>query len=253
MTAPDSYVICTSPRSGSTLLCLLLAGTGVAGNPQSWFHTPSVARWAEALGVAREPARDERTLFADVVAAARKAGAAGSGVFGLRMQAHSLEFFQDRLATLFPERQTAAARIEAAFGTTRYIHLHRQDKVAQAVSYLMAQQSGLWHAAADGREIERSAPPAEPRYDPVAIGETVARMQGYDRMWDDWFAGQGMAPFRVDYDALSDHPRDQLRDVLAALGRDPGAAGQVAVPTMKLAGATSRDWVRRYREEIGSA
>ena len=28
----DSYVICTSPRSGSTLLCQLLAATGVAGD-----------------------------------------------------------------------------------------------------------------------------------------------------------------------------------------------------------------------------
>ena len=57
------------------------------------------------------------------------------------------------------------------------------------------------------------------------------------------------APLTITFE----HELAQLRDVLAALGRDPGAAGQVAVPTMKLAGATSRDWVRRYREEIGSA
>ncbi|MEM1201062.1 MAG: Stf0 family sulfotransferase, partial [Pseudomonadota bacterium] len=29
----DAYVICTSPRSGSTLLCKLLAPTGIAGKP----------------------------------------------------------------------------------------------------------------------------------------------------------------------------------------------------------------------------
>ncbi|HBF29284.1 Stf0 family sulfotransferase, partial [Rhizobium sp.] len=27
----SSYVICTSPRSGSTLLCKLLAATGISG------------------------------------------------------------------------------------------------------------------------------------------------------------------------------------------------------------------------------
>ena len=39
----ESYVLCTSPRSGSTLLCKLLAATGVAGNPDSYFHRPAVS------------------------------------------------------------------------------------------------------------------------------------------------------------------------------------------------------------------
>ncbi|MBT6203829.1 MAG: sulfotransferase, partial [Rhodospirillaceae bacterium] len=39
----QSYVICTSPRSGSTLLCSLLAATGLAGNPCSHFHDPSIS------------------------------------------------------------------------------------------------------------------------------------------------------------------------------------------------------------------
>ena len=33
-----SYVVCATPRSGSTLLCALLAGTGVAGNPEEYFE-----------------------------------------------------------------------------------------------------------------------------------------------------------------------------------------------------------------------
>ncbi|MCB1328508.1 MAG: hypothetical protein KDK28_03205, partial [Maritimibacter sp.] len=43
-------------------------------------------------------------------------------------------------------------------------------------------------------------------------------------------------------------PRGVLRDVLVALGRDPAAADGVMVPTRKLAGATNRDWARRYRD-----
>src|SRR5215213_3769543 len=33
-----SYLICTTPRSGSTLLCELLEGTGVAGRPDEYFQ-----------------------------------------------------------------------------------------------------------------------------------------------------------------------------------------------------------------------
>ena len=32
------YVVCATPRSGSTLLCELLAGTGVAGQPEEYFE-----------------------------------------------------------------------------------------------------------------------------------------------------------------------------------------------------------------------
>ena len=33
-----SCLVCATPRSGSTLLCALLAGTGVAGRPQEFFE-----------------------------------------------------------------------------------------------------------------------------------------------------------------------------------------------------------------------
>lgn len=29
----EAYVICTAPRSGSTLLCRMLGATGIAGQP----------------------------------------------------------------------------------------------------------------------------------------------------------------------------------------------------------------------------
>ena len=34
----DGYLICATPRTGSTLLCGLLASTGVAGNPELYFR-----------------------------------------------------------------------------------------------------------------------------------------------------------------------------------------------------------------------
>ena len=43
-----SYIICTSPRSGNTLLCKLLAATNVAGVPGSHFHVPSLEGWLAA-------------------------------------------------------------------------------------------------------------------------------------------------------------------------------------------------------------
>ena len=70
-----------------------------------------------------------------------------------------------RLDGLFPGLPSDAARFERAFGKPLYLFLSRGDKVGQAVSRLKAEQTGLWHRAADGSERERSAPPRPPAYD----------------------------------------------------------------------------------------
>src|SRR3954469_3299609 len=36
--ATRSYLVCATPRSGSTLLCRALAQTGVAGRPEEYFE-----------------------------------------------------------------------------------------------------------------------------------------------------------------------------------------------------------------------
>lgn len=244
--AVTGYLLCTAPRSGSTLLCGLLTATGVAGVPKSYLHAPSVARWAAALGLEADP-----PALSEVFAAVRAAGTADTGMFGLRVQAHSLRFLTARLAEFAPGTAGDRARLEAAFGPLRYVYLHRADKLAQAVSCVIAEQTGLWHAAPDGREIERSAPPAEPVYDRARLAAQLAQMEGWDRLWEAWFAAQGVEPLRLCYDGLSADPRGTLAELLRALGRDPAAALGVSVATRKLADAVNRDWVRRYRAGEG--
>jgi LPS sulfotransferase NodH len=43
----DSYIVCATPRNGSTLLCDLLASTKKTGNPHSYYHRTEIMRdWA---------------------------------------------------------------------------------------------------------------------------------------------------------------------------------------------------------------
>jgi len=136
----DSYIICTSPRSGSTLLCKLLAATGVAGNPDSYFHRPSISDWLADLGLTQKASVPERELLEAIFRAVIAKGTLDAGIFGLRLQRHSFDFFTEKLAVLYPEHSNDAERFQAAFGRTLFVHLTRRDKVAQAVSYVKAQQ-----------------------------------------------------------------------------------------------------------------
>ena len=42
-----SYLICATPRSGSSLLCEALRNNGLAGNPDEYFGPMHVKRWNE--------------------------------------------------------------------------------------------------------------------------------------------------------------------------------------------------------------
>jgi LPS sulfotransferase NodH len=247
----DSYIVCTSPRSGSTLLCYLLSQTGVAGNPGSWFHEPSLEAWLDDYGLPRNQALSERELLGNVFRAATAAGSRGTGVFGLRLQSHSFAFFTKKLAVLHPDFSNDRQRLAAAFGQTSFIHLTRDDKLAQAISYVKAEQSGLWHMSSDGTELERLAPPRVPTYDAGSIRRRFEQFANDDSDWNRWFDREQIDPLRTTYEALAHNPRETLCRVLDHLGLDREAARGVNPDVAKLADSDSRQWADRFRKEHG--
>ena len=246
----DSYVICTTPRSGSTLLCKLLADTGVAGNPDSYFHRPSITAWLDHFDLTPDDTVPERDVLRSVFRAAIAKGSLDTGVFGLRMQRESFGFFARKLAVLHPGLSSDIERFHAAFGRTLFIHLSRRDKVQQAISNVKAQQTGLWHAAPDGTELQRLSPAREPVYDAAAIRAKVEEVTALDRDWERWFASEAVAPLRLDYEGLAADPLQTLRHVLDALGLDRKAASGVKPGVAKLADETSKVWEARFRSEV---
>ncbi|WP_051329327.1 Stf0 family sulfotransferase [Geminicoccus roseus] len=249
MTSCASYMICTSPRSGSTLLCRMLAATAVAGAPASLFFRPSLQDWMTRLGVDPGTAATEPELVAVILRAAIRKGRSGTPIFGLRQQRLGFDFLLEKLATLYAAEASDRERIARAFGPTLFIHLARADKVAQAVSHLKAQQTGLWHVASDGSELERTAPHRAPDYDYGRIKDCVQTMTAYDRGWNRWFTQQGIEPVRICYDQLSESPIGTLRHLLDRLGLDRRAADRVEPELRKMADPVSRDWIARFRAE----
>lgn len=245
----DSYVICTSPRSGSTLLCKLLAATGVAGNPESYFHRCSIRGWLADFGLTPDPSVSEREHLETAFRTAITEGTLETGIFGLRLQRHSFDFFTEKLAILHPGHANDAERFRAAFGRTLFLHLTRRDKVEQAVSYVKAHQTGLWHVAADGTELERLSPPREPAYKANEIQDRLAEMQAHDHNWNCWFAKEGINPLRITYEAMSADPVGVLRRILDHLGLDREAANGIEPSIAKLADDINQDWVARFRSE----
>ena len=243
MTPPRSIILCTTPRSGSTLLCTLLRRVEGAGNPESWFRTEDRADFGAGWGLPPDPD------FASYLAAATRAGQGAGGTFALRMMANNLPELITDLAGLYGPDDDPVL-LARAFGPPAYIRLIRQDRVAQAVSRYRAEASGLWHRHADGRPLEMSgdAPRAAP-YDRGAIARYRDEIDALNTQWDEWFGQHGLTPLQVTYEALSADPAGTVRGLLAALGLP---AQPVPAPgTARLADAQSADWAARFRDETG--
>lgn len=245
----DSYIICTSPRSGSTLLCKLLAATEAAGNPDSHFHTPAISRWLETYQLERCNFASDHAALRAIFEAAIDRGTAKTGIFGLRMQQESFRFFMRQASVLHPEAGNDLERIQAAFGQTLFIHLTRGDKLEQAISIVKAMQTGLWHKSADGSELQRLSAPKHPHYDAREIGRQIDELKAQDLAWLDWFKQQELHPLRISYEQLSGDPGATLGTVLSTLGLDPNLANGIEPSVSKLADSINRDWAERFRTE----
>jgi LPS sulfotransferase NodH len=248
----DSYIICGTPRTGSTLLCDLLASTGRAGNPDSFYGRKFMPDWAAAWRLADPATMSERDYAIAYLDAAMRVGRAETPIFGLRLMRENLDELSEILDLIYPGLQSDTARFEKAFGKILYIHLFRENKLEQAISYVKAEQTGLWHIAPDGTEIERLAPPQDPHYDFARLKSEVERLEAYDAAWLGWFAAQDITPLRIGYETLSADPAASLARICQALGIPPPNRADVKPGVAKLSDATSREWSRRYAADVAS-
>lgn len=217
------------------MLCRMLAATGVAGVPQSYFHRPDTGDWARYLDL---PCTATLTDILERVRAT-----ASDGLCGIRVQRDSFDFL---MKTLNGFGTTDRQRIEAALGPSTYLWLTRDDKLAQAISLLRAEHSGLWHRNADGTELERLPPVSETGFDAQAIAAQIDRFHQADADWRAWFSENDIEPFHIRYGDLASNPTQTLSDCLHALGCDPKHATNVPVQTARLADATSEAWARKF-------
>jgi LPS sulfotransferase NodH len=223
---PDSYFVCATPRTGSSLLCGLLDSTGVAGHPEAYFRPPDRSMWAARWGL---PSGSSRL---DFVQAARAAGSTPNGVFGAKLMWDALE----QLVGEFDDEVGWAA-----FGRVAFVYLRRTDAVAQAVSRVRAEQTGVWSDGA-GSSAGSSAVLS---FDAGAITAYLAEVEAENVAWESWFATNGVEPFRVRYEDLDADNVGVTAEVLEFLGLR--AAHPIVPRHRRQADALNREWIERYR------
>ncbi len=220
-----SYLVCSIPRSGSSLLCELLSATGVAGAPAELFHPDYMRMLRQRWGVAAATAPEYvRELLA------RKTGP--NGVFGAKAHwAQYQGFFEDAdPRRLLPGLQA--------------ILIGRRDHLRQAVSWVRALQTLRWESVQSERP-ERAA-----EFDAEQITRKLTRIGREEAAWSALFDRHGIVPHRVSYEDLVADQDQAVHDVLEFIGVEPPAGLRTAPPKLgRQADTLSEQWVERYLAE----
>lgn len=238
----QSYILCGTPRTGSTFLCALLKSSGVAGIPESYFRGPDEPAWAARWGV--PPAADGPFDEADYMWAASNAGRTENGVFGARVMWGSMEPLVEKLKIVYPDGGSQPLTLlEGAFGNTRFVHLRRENVLAQAISWLRAEQTDVWHRSAS---VSSPLQAYAPRFDYGQLRRYSALIEAHNEAWDAWFTEADIRPYALTYEELDNDPVGTIQALLGFLGLQVPAGVEIFASTRRLADRITVEWMERY-------
>jgi len=228
-----SYLVCATPRSGSSFLCEILSSTRVAGCPEDYFWNPPF--WFAQWGA---------TDFASFAQRLLEEGTTANGVFGSKLMWGQLDDLVKQFATLLSLGNAGPRQVlAAAFPNLHYIWLTRRDKLRQGISYYRAMETKVWRST-DVSKVAR----VEPRFNFEAIQSLVQLCTWEDRAWQDYFRQNAIEPCTVVYEDLLESPAAVVRRVLSYLAvqaRDP-LFQEGAWLHQRQSDAISEEWVERY-------
>jgi LPS sulfotransferase NodH len=215
-----SYMVCSTPRSGSSLLCELLFNAGLAGAPTEFFDDNQMRDFARVWGT--------ETLDGYIRALLDKK-TSPNGVFGCKVHFPQLE------------RALGARDVTTLLPNLHCIYITRRDQVRQAVSYARAIQTNQW--ASDHAILND-----EPVFKRDQIGRLLEQIRDQEGKWEQFFATHSLDPLRLVYEDFVEQPEAGVAGVLRFLGVPVPEPFRVDPPTLeKQADELSEDWVRRYR------
>ena len=238
-----SYVVASTPRTGSTLLCRTLWGTGLVGAPKEYLNPMQLRDWEVRLGSPWSSLRHralagmslglvtrgrwDHQRIAEHLDRVKQRRTASSGWFGMKLHAHH-------------HRQWFAARpIEEFLGPVRWIRIRREDRLAQAISWERAMQSGQWAS-------HQASSTAQPSYVRGAITARLAAIERDEAWWDTVLRHEPV--LELTYERLARQRTRVTREVLHWLGVEGAhSVGLGPAGMQSQSDATSRQWRRDYQ------
>jgi trehalose 2-sulfotransferase len=283
---PDrSYLVCATPRSGSTLVCHALEETGAAGRPEEYFealrHSGRPRRPEEYfLGVEDQSIRDhlgERSVGSDpqprsplwsraaydrYLEWALDAGTTDNGIFGAKLMWGYLGEFVSLLRNIPKYRDVPLAELlPTVFPDLTFVRVVRANKVRQAVSLWKAVQTATWRedqASASLVSVEEDGSPPyrsfieehrpQLRFHYRAIHHLLDQLLSEEASWDAFFEHSEIEPILVLYENFAADYETSTLHLLERFDLSPPEGFEFKPRMKRQSDRINDDWTRRYSE-----
>ncbi|GHF18523.1 hypothetical protein GCM10017044_11310 [Kordiimonas sediminis] len=252
MKAPRQIILCATQRCGSTIVVEDLRNTELLGMPQEAFIPWSPSR--------------EGVDFSERLQRIQERDATDNGVFSVKVMARQLPVIEKCLAlSPMPVRDDVPdisdkvfPYVSSAFKDATFVWIRRRDTIRQAISRVMARQTGVNHAVGDkndehfaGKVLKGYSQKYNQNadYRQNAIRGAMKQIQKEELVWQRFFRDWDIKPIMVDYEQYVDTWEEKVREIAAAV--------DVTLPTelkqrklVKLSNAVNDEWFRRYTDDV---
>jgi LPS sulfotransferase NodH len=195
-------VICSTPRTGSYLLCRAMIHYGI-GVPHEYFNGINAGIISARFGLDRITSRElevdgkERRAYIAALLEHRTV----NGIFAAKIQGGQFgQYFKN------------SEGIEL-FQGARFIYLYREDLLSQAISFHVSLLTGRWGPD----DTVATTPSTNPQFfdnDLIASRMNVLAVQ--DMEWRLFFARNGILPLVFSYEAIKDDLAGALLKIVAS-------------------------------------
>lgn len=124
-----------------------------------------------------------------------------------------------------------------------FIHVDRADKLSQAISLSIASQTRKWASFVD----VQSAPPV---YHSESIAEFLRHLLLQSSLLEEFFAFNGIVPYRANYEQLVDRTEIVIRQLASRLGVDEFELVPENVRTERQSDEINEQWRASFLAEV---
>ncbi len=243
----QSYIVCSTGRSGSTLLCRTLQQLDFCGSPDEYFHHDKIKEFK---------LKGDPDKFISYFNSVVQEGTT-NGIFGMKMHYWQMYDFI-KLAKESPlfEKKKDLEILNSLFPNLKFIYIWRQDMIAQAVSTIIALQTKTWNINVSKstdqqnlkKEIDSNLKNIDIKFKPLLIYRWEQKFNDQNRRWKIFLKENNLNYYEVTYENLTSCFEEEIKNVLEFLGTDKTLIpNEIKMGTKKVSTDTNQKFINYYK------
>ncbi|NEQ52627.1 MAG: hypothetical protein F6K11_21225 [Leptolyngbya sp. SIO3F4] len=228
----NNYMICSTVRSGSTLLCKTLETLDGFGHPEEYFHRHRLKT------LTLNDSADDFLQYCHSIFTQDTLNRFGSKMHWWQL----IDFLAlARQLPKFREKEDLDI-LNTIFPNLRFIYLRRRNVVSQAISAAIASQTGQWEKGSHSK-------PSKPvKFQPWKIYEWERSLNEQNHCWQMFFHNNGLDYFEITYEELVDSFSKGITNVINYIDDEQNQpATSLTMPTQQQSNVTNQRFAIYYK------